>query len=207
MSVSFGADWSWVGRAHDAGIAAATQVYDSMGARRAEDAGIDLVVARGAERGGHGEATRDTAVARCGLRCRIGASAGGRRNCLGPQPGRGAGRRRQRGMGRHPTGGVPGGADRRRQPSGPDRGAGNRHHDHPGLRRRPRPSLAGAVPGAGAGQRLRRALDGQGGRARGRSAGPPGAGRVDRRRRPSNRTGRRGPGVSGWSPTTHRWAR
>jgi nitronate monooxygenase len=57
MSVSFGTDLSWVRHAHDAGIAAATQVYDSVGARRAEDAGIDLLVARGSEGGGHGEAT------------------------------------------------------------------------------------------------------------------------------------------------------
>jgi nitronate monooxygenase len=57
MSVSFGTDLSWVRRAHEAGIAAATQVYDSSGARRAEDAGIDLVVARGFEGGGHGAAT------------------------------------------------------------------------------------------------------------------------------------------------------
>lgn len=55
LSVSFGTDWSWVAAAHDAGIATATQVYDAEGARRAADAGIDLVVARGAEGGGHGE--------------------------------------------------------------------------------------------------------------------------------------------------------
>lgn len=57
LSVSFGTDLSWVRVAHEAGIAAATQVYDSDGARRAEDAGIDLLVARGSEGGGHGEAT------------------------------------------------------------------------------------------------------------------------------------------------------
>lgn len=57
LSVSFGADWSWVSRAHDAGIAAATQVYDAVGAKRARDAGVDVVVARGAEGGGHGAAT------------------------------------------------------------------------------------------------------------------------------------------------------
>lgn len=57
LSVSFGTDLSWVARAHDAGIAAATQVYDSADARRAQDAGIDVLVARGAEGGGHGDAT------------------------------------------------------------------------------------------------------------------------------------------------------
>jgi nitronate monooxygenase len=55
LSVSFGADWSWVAAAHDAGIATATQVYDAVGARRAADAGVDILVARGAEGGGHGE--------------------------------------------------------------------------------------------------------------------------------------------------------
>lgn len=55
LSVSFGTDWSWVARAHDAGIPTATQVYDAIGARRAVDAGVDILVARGAEGGGHGE--------------------------------------------------------------------------------------------------------------------------------------------------------
>ncbi|ORW04596.1 NAD(P)H-dependent flavin oxidoreductase [Mycobacterium kyorinense] len=57
LSVSFGTDLSWVARAHDAGIATATQVYDADGARRAADAGIDVLVARGGEGGGHGVAT------------------------------------------------------------------------------------------------------------------------------------------------------
>ena len=56
LSVSFGTDWSWVGKAHDAGIRTVTQVYDGVGARRAADAGIDVLVARGSEGGGHGEA-------------------------------------------------------------------------------------------------------------------------------------------------------
>ena len=55
LSVSFGTDWSWVGNAHDAGIATATQVYDSIGARQAADAGVDILVARGSEGGGHGD--------------------------------------------------------------------------------------------------------------------------------------------------------
>jgi nitronate monooxygenase len=55
LSVSFGSDWSWVGKAHDAGIATATQVYDGMGARQAVDAGVDILVARGSEGGGHGD--------------------------------------------------------------------------------------------------------------------------------------------------------
>lgn len=55
LSVSFGADWSWVAKAHDAGILTVTQVYDGLGARRAVDAGVDILVARGSEGGGHGE--------------------------------------------------------------------------------------------------------------------------------------------------------
>ncbi|QLL09424.1 NAD(P)H-dependent flavin oxidoreductase [Mycobacterium vicinigordonae] len=55
LSVSFGTDLSWVELAHAAGIATATQVYDVIGARRAADAGVDVLVARGAEGGGHGE--------------------------------------------------------------------------------------------------------------------------------------------------------
>lgn len=55
LSISFGADLSWVQRAHASGILAATQVYDAEGARRAQAAGMDVLVARGAEGGGHGE--------------------------------------------------------------------------------------------------------------------------------------------------------
>ena len=55
LSVSFGTDLSWVAKAHEAGIATATQVYDSVGARQAVDAGVDVLVARGSEGGGHGE--------------------------------------------------------------------------------------------------------------------------------------------------------
>ncbi|OBA72338.1 2-nitropropane dioxygenase [Mycobacterium sp. 1554424.7] len=55
LSVSFGADWSWVAKARDAGIPTVTQVYDGLGARKAVDAGVDILVARGAEGGGHGE--------------------------------------------------------------------------------------------------------------------------------------------------------
>src|SRR4029077_4120582 len=54
LSVSFGNDWSWVAKAHNAGIPTATQVYDAAGARQAADAGVDILVARGAEGGGHG---------------------------------------------------------------------------------------------------------------------------------------------------------
>lgn len=55
LSVSFGDDWSWVRHAHDAGVPVAAQVADVAGARQAVGAGVDVVVARGAEGGGHGE--------------------------------------------------------------------------------------------------------------------------------------------------------
>lgn len=54
LSVSFGDDWSWVRRAHDAGVKVATQIADPTAALRAVDAGVDVLVARGAEGGGHG---------------------------------------------------------------------------------------------------------------------------------------------------------
>lgn len=55
LCVSFGDTWDWVPRAHDAGVIAATQVSDLSSAQRAVEAGIDVVIARGAEGGGHGE--------------------------------------------------------------------------------------------------------------------------------------------------------
>jgi len=54
VSVSFGAPGPWINRLHDAGIAAATQVYDIDMAQQAAAGGIDLIVARGSEGGGHG---------------------------------------------------------------------------------------------------------------------------------------------------------
>ena len=55
LSVSFGEDWSWVSQVQAAGIATATQISNVESAMRAVDAGIDIIVARGAEGGGHGE--------------------------------------------------------------------------------------------------------------------------------------------------------
>lgn len=60
LTVSFGDEWSWVQRAHDAGAITATQVGDVEAAHRAVDAGVDVVIARGAEGGGHGEPTVGT---------------------------------------------------------------------------------------------------------------------------------------------------
>ncbi len=54
VSVSFGDITPFVARLRDAGILVATQVGDPDGASAAVDAGVDVVVARGAEAGGHG---------------------------------------------------------------------------------------------------------------------------------------------------------
>lgn len=54
LSVSFGDDYDWIARAHAEGVLTVTQVPDVAAARRAADAGIDLIVARGLEGGGHG---------------------------------------------------------------------------------------------------------------------------------------------------------
>nr|WP_051989627.1 nitronate monooxygenase [Gordonia soli] len=57
LSVSFGDRFDWVDRARDAGIRTATQVYAPEQARVAGDAGVDVLVARGADGGGHGDPT------------------------------------------------------------------------------------------------------------------------------------------------------
>lgn len=54
VSVSFGDLGPWVRRLRDAGVLVATQVGHVDGARAAADQGVDLIVARGAEGGGHG---------------------------------------------------------------------------------------------------------------------------------------------------------
>jgi nitronate monooxygenase len=54
LAVSFADSWEWVQDVHAAGIVAATQIGDLDGALRAVEAGVDVIVARGAEGGGHG---------------------------------------------------------------------------------------------------------------------------------------------------------
>jgi nitronate monooxygenase len=54
VSVSYGPYRRWVPRLQDAGIVVATQVGTLDEARAAEQAGVDVVVARGGEGGGHG---------------------------------------------------------------------------------------------------------------------------------------------------------
>lgn len=58
LSVSFGTDFDWVARARTAGIPTVTQVADVADARIAHDAGVDVIVARGREGGGHGRPLR-----------------------------------------------------------------------------------------------------------------------------------------------------
>ncbi|MDG4663756.1 nitronate monooxygenase [Mycobacterium sp. 236(2023)] len=60
LAVSFGEDWDWVSRARDAGSVTATQVPDVESAQRAADAGVEVLVARGSEAGGHGTPTLST---------------------------------------------------------------------------------------------------------------------------------------------------
>lgn len=54
VSVSYGSYATYVATLHEAGITVATQVGTTDEARAAEQAGVDVVVARGAEGGGHG---------------------------------------------------------------------------------------------------------------------------------------------------------
>ncbi|MGY1822371.1 NAD(P)H-dependent flavin oxidoreductase [Geodermatophilus sp. SYSU D00079] len=53
VSVSFGDPAPAVGPLHDAGIAVATQVNTATDVSRAQDAGVDVLVAQGTEAGGH----------------------------------------------------------------------------------------------------------------------------------------------------------
>ncbi|CAN5403415.1 nitronate monooxygenase [soil metagenome] len=55
ISVSFADTWDWVAPVRDAGIVTVTQIADLRGAHEAVAAGVDVIVARGAEGGGHGE--------------------------------------------------------------------------------------------------------------------------------------------------------
>ncbi len=54
ISLGFADIEPWVQRVHDAGILLATQIYDAKGARDAQAKGVDVIVARGGEGGGHG---------------------------------------------------------------------------------------------------------------------------------------------------------
>ncbi|WP_067856545.1 NAD(P)H-dependent flavin oxidoreductase [Nocardia shimofusensis] len=54
IAISFGEDLSWAARVREHGIRTATQVFTADHARRAADAGVEVLVARGLEGGGHG---------------------------------------------------------------------------------------------------------------------------------------------------------
>jgi nitronate monooxygenase len=71
LSVSFGDSFGWVADAHAAGIAATTQVATVAEAVRAQDAGIDVVVARGSEGGGHGAPTVGALTLLCAVLDRV----------------------------------------------------------------------------------------------------------------------------------------
>ena len=132
-------------------------------ARRAEDAGIDILLRRaGAEGGGHGEVRR-SAPCRCStrcwtwFRCRCWPPAASHRReawprCWPPAPA-------ERGWGL-PLAGMSGGPDRPRLDaahSSPRRETDTRHHSD--LRPRRSSAVAGAVPLTGVEQRLRHPLD------------------------------------------------
>lgn len=55
ISVSFGDEWTWIDRVRSNGALTATQICTVAEARRAQEAGIDVIVSRGAEGGGHGD--------------------------------------------------------------------------------------------------------------------------------------------------------
>jgi len=54
ISLGFADIDPWMQRVHDAGILLVTQIYDAKGAREAQAKGVDVIVARGGEGGGHG---------------------------------------------------------------------------------------------------------------------------------------------------------
>ena len=60
IAVSFGDRWPWVDRVRDAGILTAAQIANVRTARNAAGAGVEILVARGAEGGGHGEPSGGT---------------------------------------------------------------------------------------------------------------------------------------------------
>ena len=53
ITLSFGDASPYVGRAHDAGILVVHQVQTVAGAKKAADAGVDVIIAQGGEAGGH----------------------------------------------------------------------------------------------------------------------------------------------------------
>ena len=58
--LSFGDERRFAGRIKDAGIPLICQIHDVEGAKRARDAGADIIVAQGTEAGGHGKQSRSS---------------------------------------------------------------------------------------------------------------------------------------------------
>ena len=104
-------------------------------ARRALDAGCDIVVAQGTEAGGHtGLVATMPLVPQ--IVDAVGAAdpgGGGRGHRRRAGPGRRAGPRRRRGVGRHPVHRHPRGPRGGRVQGRPDPDQGGRHHHQPGL--------------------------------------------------------------------------
>ena len=153
LCVSFGDDWSWVRRAHNAGLTAATQVADVEAAQRAVDAGVDVLVARGAEGGGRGEPRVGTLPLLTEVLDRVSVpvlAAGGIASARGLAAVLGG----CRSLAGHRLRDVPGGAHlgggARRAAGGRRCGAG----DHPNLRCCAGIPLAGNDSRAGAAQRF-----------------------------------------------------
>ena len=173
VSVSFGGFEAYVDRLRDAGIRVTVQAGTVEEARRAEAAGADFVVARGAEGGGHGRNDVGTlpllqAVLDGGRRARRRR----RRDRHGPRTGRGARGGRGRRLGRHGAARPPTRRGPRRQPGELLLAAdGHRHGLRPGLRRRAAARLARGVRRPGAPQRLLRPVGAPARRARDRRRG------------------------------------
>ena len=101
VSVSFGDYAPYVDELHAAGCAVVTQVGSVEQALRAEDAGVDFVVSRGSEGGGHGFDLAATLPLLQAVLERVDVpGARGRRHRDRARAGRGARRRGGRGLGR-----------------------------------------------------------------------------------------------------------
>ncbi len=167
MSLSYGPYERWIEPLRAAGIVVATQVGTLAEARAAERAGVDLLVARGGEGGGHGRADVAT-LPLLAKRPRRGAGPGGRGRWHrhGAWPRRGARRRCRRGLSRDRVPRLHRGRHLRGCSCPAPRGEGHRHSVRTRLRRRSAPALATGVRRARPAQRVLRPLGRPRGRAR-----------------------------------------
>ena len=168
VSVGFGDYPKYVGPLQAAGVTVATQAGNLDEAKAAEQAGVDVIVARGSEGGGHGRNdVAHVAVVAGRARCGHDAGARGRRDCQLTRPGRGARGRRGRCLGGDSVHGLRRGGDRARRARAVVERDRHRHRLRAGLRRRAGAGLAAGVRRSVAAQRVLRAL----GRTRGRAGG------------------------------------